>query len=70
MNETNGYVSKRANWQVKFCFVDSHGNMKIKFSDTKNASFRRDIDETEWSLATGNADVNLSFEIFLRLIES
>ena len=31
-------------------------------------AFKRDIDEINWSLATGNTDVNLSFEIFLRLI--
>ena len=31
--------------------------------------FKRDIDQIEWFLATGNTDVNLSFEIFLRLIE-
>ena len=31
-------------------------------------AFKRDIDEINWSLATGNTDVNLSFEIFLRFI--
>ena len=30
--------------------------------------FKRDIDQTDWSSATGNADVHLIFEIFLRLI--
>ena len=32
-------------------------------------AFKRDIDKIDWSLATGNIDVNLSFEIFLRLIQ-
>ena len=31
--------------------------------------FKRDIDQIDWFLATGNTDVNLNFEIFLRLIE-
>ena len=30
--------------------------------------FKKGIDEIDWSLATGNTDVNLSFEAFLRLI--
>ena len=35
---------------------------------TLTHAFKKDIDEIDWSLATGNTDVNLSFEIFLRLI--
>ena len=38
LHETNNYVSKRANGKVNFCFADRHGNLKIKFSDNKNAS--------------------------------
>ena len=30
--------------------------------------FKRGIGEIDWSLATGNKDVNLNFEMFLRLI--
>ena len=44
---------------------------QIELRDYKNFNtdaFKRDIDEIGWSLATGNTDVNLSFEIFLRLI--
>ena len=33
LHETNTYVSKNANKKVKFCFADSHVNLKIKFSD-------------------------------------
>ena len=31
--------------------------------------FKREIDQIDWFLATGNTDLNLSFEIFLRHIE-
>ena len=39
LRKTNNYVSKNANRKVKFCFGDSHGNLKIKFSDNKNVSY-------------------------------
>ena len=39
LHETNTCVSKNANGEVKFCFVDSHGNLKIKFSDNKNVGY-------------------------------
>ena len=39
LRKTNNYVSKNANRKVKFCFADSHGNLKIKFSDNKNVSY-------------------------------
>ena len=39
LHETNTYVSKNASGEVKFCFADSHGNLKIKFSDTKNVGY-------------------------------
>ena len=44
---------------------------QIEFRDYKNLNtyaFKIDTGEIDWSLATGNTDVNLSFEIFLRLI--
>ena len=44
---------------------------QTEFRDYKNLNtytFEKEIDEIDWSLATGNADINLSFEIFLRLI--
>ena len=44
---------------------------QIEHRDYRNFntdSFKRDIDEIDWSLATGNTDFNLSFEVFLRLI--
>ena len=44
---------------------------QTEFRDYKNFNtytFEREIDEIDWSLATGNTDINLSFEIFLRLI--
>ena len=31
-------------------------------------TFKRDIDERNWSLVKGNRDVNLRFEMFLRLL--
>ena len=39
------------------------------YNNFNKDSFTRDIDEKDWSLATGNTNVNLNFEIFLRLIE-
>ena len=39
-----------------------HRNYKNLNTD----AFKRDIDEIDWSLATGNTDVSL--EVFLRLI--
>ena len=33
--EANTYISKNGNGKVKFCFADSHGDLKIKFSDKK-----------------------------------
>ena len=39
LHETNTYVSKNANGKVKFCFADSHGDLKSKFSDNKNVSY-------------------------------
>ena len=45
---------------------------QIGHRDYKNFNtdaFKRDIDEIDCSLATRNTDVNLGFEIFLRLIE-
>ena len=41
-----------------------HRDYKNFYTDT----FKRDIDEIDWSLAAGNTDVNLNFEIFLRPI--
>ena len=38
------------------------------YNNFNTDAFKRDIDEIDWPLATGNTDVNLSFEIFLRLI--
>ena len=38
------------------------------YNNFNKDSFKRDIDEKDWSLATGNTNVNLNFEIFLRLI--
>ena len=32
------HVSKNSKGKVKFCFSDSHGNLKIKFSDSKDVS--------------------------------
>ena len=32
------HVSKNSKGKVKFCFSDSHGNLKIKFSDNKDVS--------------------------------
>ena len=45
---------------------------QTELKDYKNFNtdaFKRDSDEINWSLATGNADVNLGFETFLRLTE-
>ena len=39
------------------------------YNNFNTDAFKRDTDEIGWSLATGNTDVNLSFEIFLRLTE-
>ena len=39
LHETNTYVSKNNNAEVKFCFSNSHGNSKIKFSDNKNTGY-------------------------------
>ena len=39
LHETNTYVSKNASGEVKFCFADSHRNLKIKFSDNKNVGY-------------------------------
>ena len=39
LHETNTYLSKNANAKVTFCFIDSPGNLKIKFSDSKNVSY-------------------------------
>ena len=44
---------------------------QIQHRDYKNFNtdvFKRDIGEIDWSLATGNKDVNLNFEMFLKLI--
>ena len=44
---------------------------QIELRDYKNFNtdaFKRDIDEIDWPFAIGNTNVNLSFEIFLRLI--
>ena len=44
---------------------------QIQHRDHKNFNtdvFKRDKSEIDWSLATGNKDVNLNFEMFLRLI--
>ena len=38
------------------------------YESFNSVAFKREIDEIAWSLATGNADVHLNFEIFLRLI--
>ena len=50
--------------------IDRNGD-QIERRDYNNFNiyaFKRDIDEIHWSLAAGNTDINLSFEIFLRLI--
>ena len=39
LHETNTFVSKNTNGEVKFCFADSHENLKIKFSDNKNVGY-------------------------------
>ena len=44
---------------------------QIQHRDHKNFNtdvFKRDKGEIDWSLATGNKDVNLNFEMFLKLI--
>ena len=38
------------------------------YNNFNTDTFKGDIDEIDWPLTTGNTDVNLSFEIFLRLI--
>ena len=38
------------------------------YESFNSVAFKREIDEIAWSLATGNTDVHLNFEIFLWLI--
>ena len=38
----------------------------MDYNNFNTDAFKRDIDEIDWSLATGNTDVNLISEIFLR----
>ena len=39
LHETNTYIPKNANGEKNFCFADSHGHLKIKFSDNKNVGY-------------------------------
>ena len=39
LHETNTYVSRNGNGKVKFCFADSHRNLKLTFSNNKNFSY-------------------------------
>ena len=57
-------------WKSLENIIDRNDD-QIEHKDYNNFNtdaFKKDIDEIDWSLATGNTDVNLSFEIFLRLI--
>ena len=37
LKETNNYIKNDEN--IKFCFPDSNGNLKVKFADNHNVSF-------------------------------
>ena len=48
-------------------------SFQVTFRDYKNFNdnaFKNDLNEVDWSLATNNTDVNLGFEIFLRLFNN
>ena len=51
--------------------ITDRNDDQIQHRDHKNFNtdvFKRDKGEIDWSLATGNKDVNLNFEMFLKLI--
>ena len=53
---------------VKTNNLDQMNDDQVENRDYKNFNtdaFKRDIDEIDWSLATGSVDVNLDFELFL-----
>ena len=63
LHETNTYVPKNANGKIKFCFADSHRDLKIKFSDNKNIdydSFESFLEALDEKLGNREIDNNLT----------